>query len=615
MQPSPDVKHPRHCLSATPRRFVHAGYAGVATRLWEATRLGPGVLVLTGAGGTGKTTLADELATRLAAEGCCVGRVANSQVGTDDLLRLVGFAFGLQAHFLSMTGLLSELEYRLSVKCRGDRPTVLMIDEAQDLAPGTLQGLSLLLELKGGRGLIFQILLCGRDGLRELIDRPESAQLRERILASCRLDPLGRAETDLYVAHTLEAAGWTGIPALAAEALDLIHSRTGGVPRLLNLTLGHLMVHGRIVGAQVLEARDVEVVLAHLGKDHPELLGDSAPPMVLHRGTLEAPLPVGTTRWGQEASIRGPGGPQGPIGGRRMSPGDSRGALGQPARRGPGWLLTGGVAAAVLLAFLTGIEVARVALDADRLPVPIEAGQGSGARVAVSGAMDSISADPSQVVNALPQPALISDPRPLSPLEPSGPSVESLPGSRDGEPEDAGFGPRAHESGVTAVAGSPGAPRLAGVELEAAGPPAMGGSRAPTPGGAQEVERLLGMAERAFAGNRLMVPDGDNAYRHYRAVLHVDPENAQARAGIQRILTRYRGLAQQSLRKGDLGAAKQLASRGLVLAPRDPELLAIKRKASKRGSNEPDPQGSALLARLEDWLRSGNGGDSHFLGQ
>jgi hypothetical protein len=113
--------------------------------------------------------------------------------------------------------------------------------------------------------------------------------------------------------------------------------------------------------------------------------------------------------------------------------------------------------------------------------------------------------------------------------------------------------------------------------------------------------------------NRLTVPAGDNAYGHYRAALRLDPGNPQARAGVRGIVTRYRGLAEQRLRKGDLSGARRFAARGLTISPRDPELLAIKRKATRPKGLKPEREPPALLARLENWLRSGRSGRSLFL--
>jgi hypothetical protein len=136
---------PRPALD--PRRsFVHGNYAIAEQRLLGATRMGPGVLVLTGAAGTGKTTLIAELAARLGQEGHCVEWVASPRMDTENLLRLVGFALGLQTQRSSRTGLAWEPEHRDSAQWlrsgRFDRS--LFLDNLPDtgrLDPGPAQGI------------------------------------------------------------------------------------------------------------------------------------------------------------------------------------------------------------------------------------------------------------------------------------------------------------------------------------------------------------------------------------------------------------------------------------------------------------------------------------------
>jgi hypothetical protein len=162
---------------------------------------------------------------------------------------------------------------------------------------------------------------------------------------------------------------------------------------------------------------------------------------------------------------------------------------------------------------------------------------------------------------------------------------------------------------------------VTGEALPAAGPaPDAPGQQAPVPA---EVGPLLAQAEQALSRNRLMAPASDNAYRYYREALALDPANDQAKAGIARIVGRYRTLAQQSLKQGRRADARLYASRGLKLAPRDRDLLAIQRQASRsrparspRETTEtasPEETASSFIDRLHDWLRSGRTDNSHFL--
>ena len=88
-----------------------------------------------------------------------------------------------------------------------------------------------------------------------LVGRPE---LRQRVRTSCHLGPLEREESHRYIEHRLKQVGWKGEPPFDGEALALIHSCTGGIPRHINrlcaraLTGIFVAEHGR-VGAAALK--------------------------------------------------------------------------------------------------------------------------------------------------------------------------------------------------------------------------------------------------------------------------------------------------------------------------------------------------------------------------
>ena len=66
----------------------------------------------------------------------------------------------------------------------------------------------MLTNLGGGATGRLQCFLVGQPQLRRLLARPELEQLRQRVVASCHLEPLAEEETGRYVRHRLEVAGW-----------------------------------------------------------------------------------------------------------------------------------------------------------------------------------------------------------------------------------------------------------------------------------------------------------------------------------------------------------------------------------------------------------------------
>ena len=637
--------NPMPPASAPLRSFPHESYAAAARTVMEATKLGPGFVLLTGAAGTGKTTLIHDLAEQLERDGYCVGRVANSRVDADDLLRLASFAFGLKAHSSPKARLLSGLADRLRSMCPAGKPAILIIDEAQDLAPGALPELCQLVGLPGAKVPPVQILLSGRDRVWELLDRPDHAQIRQRILASCRLHPLSLEDTRAFIAHSLDITGWRGDPGISADALRLVHARTGGVPRLISLTLGHLLLHGRQLAARVLESQDVETVLAHLGKDHPELL--PAPPGLTPRanGVPARPLSTRDLRLLPTSGESKPRSEPPPSSRPRDFPGENAPPTpgGSPeGSAGRYWKLgLTGLAAAALIAYLLGFHEAGEQLD---LPEPPRAPE-----IALEMAPEVGSEELSPVADAgsMEPPLAEGVQTPLSPPSADPPGVPALMATDPGIPAPPGDAAGSGESQLASVESGP---TITGPE-DASGPPddslsETSAVRPEIPRGTDEaaplvaaetaspdhqapqspeVVLLLEKAELALSKNHLMAPASDNAYGYYREVLALDPANEKAQAGVQRIITRYRELAQQSLKKGDRADARRYASRGLTLAPGDRQLLAIQRQAQasrprarKAQREAPEaaavqPENPELLDRIEAWLRSGRTDTSHFL--
>ena len=61
-------------------------------------------------------------------------------------------------------------------------------------------------------------------------------------------------------------------------------------------------------------------------------------------------------------------------------------------------------------------------------------------------------------------------------------------------------------------------------------------SAIPAPTTAEQIATLLGRAQIAYARDQLSAPRGDNALEHYRAVLALDPANADAQQGVARVV-------------------------------------------------------------------------------
>lgn len=251
---SPD---PRFC-------YRHPTFAKAKAYFEFAIHRGEGFVVVTGRPGTGKTTLVQDLIGDLRKASRLVARIDKTQVEAEDLLRLVAYAFGVDPQGLHKAALLHAFEQFMLRQGRPGKAAILVVDEAQNLPAGALEELRLITNLSCETHPMVQVFLVGQEELRAKIQSPSLEQLHQRVLASCHLEALDAAETRGYVEHRLLCAGWSGDPLIKGEALGLLFSATGGIPRLVNKFCARLLVHGYVEGRHTLTGADARIVLGEL---------------------------------------------------------------------------------------------------------------------------------------------------------------------------------------------------------------------------------------------------------------------------------------------------------------------------------------------------------------
>ena len=88
----------------------------------------------------------------------------------------------------------------------------------------------------------------------------------------------------------------------------------------------------------------------------------------------------------------------------------------------------------------------------------------------------------------------------------------------------------------------------------------------------RKVQTLLYDAEDAFASNHLNFPDDGSALTLYRQALRLDPENAQAQRGMEKIIEHYIALALKAANRFDTATARTLLDRGRQIDPTHPSI-------------------------------------------
>ena len=256
---------------------------------------GGGFVQLTGEVGTGKTTLCRLLLEQLP-DNVRVALVLNPRLTPIELLQSIAeeLKIDLPGRRDSLKALVDALNaFLIDAYARGLR-VVLIVDEAQNLSPRAVEELRMLSNFQIGTQSLVQSFLVGQPEFREIMQRPEMRQLKQRVIASYHLGPLEENETRGYIEHRLRRVGWTDRPTFADGVFERIFSFTQGVPRRINTLCDRLLLATYLAERVEINPPDVDLVAAELGEElgGPALDGPRASSAAMahaaHRALTEA---------------------------------------------------------------------------------------------------------------------------------------------------------------------------------------------------------------------------------------------------------------------------------------------------------------------------------------
>jgi len=218
-----------------PSRFYHSQCHWEAfTTLNRWIETGPPLAVLYGEHGSGKTFLSSCLARRLALIGpnTVIVRPDHETVKRGDLILAAMLAAADHYDEPSPAGRTPlEVWRALIVEIRSRESLfVFLIDDAHEISTDNLRGLAELVQDPTTRGAV-RILLAGEERLRDLVATPP---LSDHLGIASYLSPMGAEEVGAYVQHRLRLASEHPRDLFTPQALELLATYSGGIPRLIN---------------------------------------------------------------------------------------------------------------------------------------------------------------------------------------------------------------------------------------------------------------------------------------------------------------------------------------------------------------------------------------------
>ena len=241
--------------------FLYLGGAhreGLATLVYSV-KARKGFVLLSGEVGTGKTTLLHALLAQLDRD-TASAFIFNPRLDPLGFFRMLFDEYGIEEPCTTKADYLLALNRFLIGRLERDLPTLLIVDEAQNLSAEMLEEIRLLSNLETPTSKLIQIILVGQPELWEMVSRPELRQLRQRIVLRHVLRPFDPDDTRRYVEERLRLAGYTGKGIFDRSALRALHDVSGGVPRVINILCdGALLVGFGRDQAEISKAEILEV--------------------------------------------------------------------------------------------------------------------------------------------------------------------------------------------------------------------------------------------------------------------------------------------------------------------------------------------------------------------
>jgi general secretion pathway protein A len=199
-----------------------------------------GFISVTGDVGTGKTTLIYSLLHNLGEKVKSV-HIFHTTLTFNELLKTILSELHVANVKEATADLLNQLVQYLLPMSPKNEMLVVIIDEAQDLAPKVLKDFQKLAPL-GSKGM--KIVFVGQPNLEDKLNSEDLKPLIQSIEIRRQIKGLSEEESAKYIDHRLRLVGSSSSEIFSPEALSLICHHSRGIPRVINTLCDNALLIG-----------------------------------------------------------------------------------------------------------------------------------------------------------------------------------------------------------------------------------------------------------------------------------------------------------------------------------------------------------------------------------